>query len=525
MSRTQTQTQSRTHAHTTPDESRERRKFEIWHVDQAAREQASKQEAEGQWMRGGRMTTLKDWPPSISREADHDTTRASGPYYKQAPETRAPLQEPEKVRRGGTDRYRTVSSSSRPFNTSNGHTTMGGHARRASMDSNYAQDRDAPLPYDSRHMYHDPTPPPAERRIRSEAERKLAECMKEKKSIAAVLGQTVEKLEASERRNEELGAEVERLAGALEALKGQFHDAEGRRRRTARTLQETAEELHATNLFLTKMDKVSDADVVDVVDNLNAEIMQTSALMADALGGLNTGREKEPEDASSNNERLFNRRALGGAMIEYLEQEGQIIDLMAVQLALQFCIAEACYVVVESWRPGDWRADGILYDIYTSLKRTVHQSVFGRWRAMTRSQTNYAESQGSVYIYLHRRIRDVLSLAGWPSHIPSNQAFLERFKDRIEHIVRLSLKLHRVASEDMTSRELRTRMVYPEEKFDGSVMDEAFPDEMNRGERTGERVSGTTDLGLMRIVGSESRILRKPKVVVLSALHVLLEEP
>lgn len=68
------------------------------------------------------------------------------------------------------------------------------------------------------------------------------------------------------------------------------------------------------------------------------------------------------------------------------------------------------------------------------------------------------------------------------------------------------------------------KMVYPEERFDHESIDQAFPNEMaSLNDVQLERASGTTDLGLVRTVGSESRTLRKPRIVLVSALHALLD--
>ncbi|KAG6888216.1 hypothetical protein C0995_009751 [Termitomyces sp. Mi166 len=525
MSRTQTQS-TRTQTQS-DDRSRGRRKFEVWLINELKRQQPDKEGDRDRIASTGqgkhpKVTTLSDLPPS--RAADNGRDYGT---YSQHHET--PVRESEKSWRNGAERRRTPSTNSRPLgnNLSAGISSAASswsRPRRSSMDNtdNRYATQDSTPPYDSRHTFHAHTFP--DRHICSDVERRLSDCMKEKSSIADLLGQTVEKLEAANTRNEELEAQVRSLTEKLEAAREQLEETESRRRKTARLLQETVSELHGANYYLTKVDAMSETDVVDMVDTLNAEIMQTSALIADALGESRLSRGKEPESVVDVDERNFNRRALGSALIQYLECEGQSIDPMAVQLALQFCLVETCYVVVESWRPGKWGGEEMLFEIYASMKRTEIQPVFGRWRALTRAQINYQENQTKVNSYLYRRVQDVLSLAGWPSHIPEHREFLGRFKERIELLATLSLRLHRAVSEDMTSGELRMKMVYPEEKFNHESIDQAFPDEtLNPNDTRLEGASGTTDLGLVRTVGAELRTLRKAKVVLLSALHALLD--
>ncbi|KAH0588434.1 hypothetical protein H2248_004282 [Termitomyces sp. 'cryptogamus'] len=536
MSKTQTQSRTQTHA---DDRSRGPRKFEVWLINESTTQQPDREGGVGRFASAGegarylKVTTLSDLPQSRATHSGRDH-ESHAQYYE------APARESERSRKDGTGRHRTPSTNARPLDNGYPSTVPApswSRPRRSSTDNTergYATE--GPGPDDSRYMFHTQNLP--DRTTRSDLEKKLSNCMKEKRDIADFLSQTVAKLQIASRRNEELEAQVQSLAEELETMKGQLQEAESRRRKIARLLHETAAELHGANHFLTKVDAMSEADVVNMVDILNAEIMQTSALIADELGELTRG--KEPESIADAEKRDFNRRALGNALIQYLEREGQSIDPMSVQLALQFCLAETCYVVVESWRPGKWKGEEMLFEIYASMKRTgqfsavqisnhtepwiiVIQPVLGRWRALTRAQTNYQDNQVKVNAYFYRRVQDVLSLAGWPSHIPEHRNFLDRFKERIELLATLSLRLHEAISKDMTSGELRVKMVYPGERFKDESIDQAFPNETsNPNDTQSKSASGTTDLGLVRTVGAESRTLKKPKIVLESALHALL---
>lgn len=233
-----------------------------------------------------------------------------------------------------------------------------------------------PIPlHDSRYTFHAHILP--DRYILYDVEHRLSDCMREKMSIADLLRRTIEKLEVADTRNEELKTQVSSLTKELEAMKDQLRESERRRRKTTRLLNETVSELHGANKFLTKTEALSETDVISKVDILNAEVMQTSATIADALGELD--REKELEIINVD-ERSFNRRALGNVLIQYLEREGTSINPMSVQLALQFCLAEACYVVVESWRPGKWRGEDLLFEVYASMKR-IGQPSLTHWQS------------------------------------------------------------------------------------------------------------------------------------------------
>ncbi|GLB37871.1 hypothetical protein LshimejAT787_0409220 [Lyophyllum shimeji] len=370
------------------------------------------------------------------------------------------------------------------------------------------------------------------------AERLLAQCERDKESISETLKGTIAKLMASESRGRELEEEVRRLHDELKSTKKDLRQAEERRRdaerrqceaeahyeQTARLLEETTAELKGATLFLTKTDALSSADVAAMIDGLNAEIKQLAAFMADTLDERGTGREMHTPVNS--NERVSNIRNVGEPLVQFLrDNRTQRLDPMAVQISLQLCLADACFMVVESWQPGNWRADDALWDVYSSIKTNSIQSVSGRWRAITRSQTQYHECQHSVFRYFRRRVREILSLAGWPSDQPENREFLGRFEERLKQIVTLALRLHKAIG-DVTSGDLRAVMLPPNALFNPEVMDDAFPDDEKavgvESSNADTIASGTTDLGLWRIEGGESIILRKPKVVRLSALEVML---
>ncbi|KAF8058646.1 hypothetical protein FPV67DRAFT_1455180 [Lyophyllum atratum] len=356
-------------------------------------------------------------------------------------------------------------------------------------------------------------------------ERKLALCQKEKQNISQDLQRMIERLEASERRNQDLEAQLARVAEELKVTKSQLDHSEVRQLQTARLLDEKAAELKGANIFLTKADAMSSADVIAMVDGLNAEIMQLAAVMADALHDM--GRSKESEVQAETKERRSNLRVVGKPLVQFLlDSRTPHLDPVAVQISLQLCLADTCVVILDSWRPGDWRGEDILWELYSSIKTSVVQSVVGRWRAIARSQTRYGECRKAVTKYFAGRVMDILSLAGWPNHLQENREILARFEARLEQIVVLTLRLHKAIGEDFTSGELRTGVLFPNVEFNPEAMEEAFPDDekmIDSGmDKERRKVVGTTDLGLWRTLDGKVTILRKPKVILLSALQVML---
>ncbi|KAG5644290.1 hypothetical protein DXG03_008708 [Asterophora parasitica] len=335
---------------------------------------------------------------------------------------------------------------------------------------------------------------------------KLAVCEKEKREIFDQLRRTITKLELSEQRTRDLEAQVGRLSEELKVKDTKLRQTEGQYQTTIRILEETALELKGANLFLTKEDTISSADVISMVDDVNAEIMHIAAFMAEMLDDRGRGQERERQGKTA--ERKFNLQAMGEPLVQLLRQSTtQSLDPMTIQIALQLSLAETCAIIVGSWFPGVWKGEDVLWKVYSSLKKSAAQAVIGRWRAITRSQTKYEDCHSPVLLYMIRRVEDVLSLAGWPKHRPENSRLLEQFEEKLDGLVTMALRLHRALGEDIVSGELKAQFIYPNTRFDEMAMDEAF-----QGEQ------GIID----GMSGNQVDVLRKPKVVLATVLEDML---
>lgn len=128
-----------------------------------------------------------------------------------------------------------------------------------------------------------------------------------------------------------------------------------------------------------------------------------------------------------------------------------------------------------------------------------------------------------VLTLLSDELMDVLVLAGWSRRRLKEQEFLEKFKESLTIIANTVLRLQTAVGEDVTSGDLTPYIVLSNAEFDPHTMEDGFPqDREGHGPATGrlgERVAGTTDIGLRRSVkGSAFFDLSKPKVVLCSAL-------
>jgi hypothetical protein len=119
-------------------------------------------------------------------------------------------------------------------------------------------------------------------------------------------------------------------------------------------LNERTTELNAAQVFLTKVDAVSEAEVVGMVDNINTLICSASGALSD------TWDQQDPiPGALVEESHLEQIRSEFGTLI--VEQIGAR-DSVAVNLAIQIYLSRFIERITSSWGSGEAAAN--LADIY-----------------------------------------------------------------------------------------------------------------------------------------------------------------
>lgn len=192
---------------------------------------------------------------------------------------------------------------------------------------------------------------------------------KERRDIMKRMGDAEAGLKEAQRRNRDLEERNKHLTNQVTALSTQLQGAEAQHQQTLQLLEAQRSELKGARAFLTKEDTLSGADVIAMVDVLNAEILQTAAFMADSLNG--TGRDVNAlaEEAKWAHDRAI--RIVGDHMVHILKsrlfQPKSDDDSMELQIALQVCLVYSCISIVESWWPGYWREGDMLSALYSQI--------------------------------------------------------------------------------------------------------------------------------------------------------------
>jgi hypothetical protein len=182
------------------------------------------------------------------------------------------------------------------------------------------------------------------------------------------MDQTAIELKDAQRRNLDLEERNRHLTNQLAALSTQLRGVENEHQHTLQLLEAKMSELKGAEAFLAKEDSLSGADVITMVDSLNAEILQVAAFMADRLGDARRNENTVKEEAGTAHENAV--RSVGELVVRNLEsrlvQPMSDDDYMGLQIALQICLAYSCSWIIDSWIPG-WKGGGFLAAIYSQI--------------------------------------------------------------------------------------------------------------------------------------------------------------
>ncbi|PIL34613.1 hypothetical protein GSI_03392 [Ganoderma sinense ZZ0214-1] len=339
--------------------------------------------------------------------------------------------------------------------------------------------------------------------------------------------------------------------------------SESERQKTATLLHTRSAELRDAQAYLSKLDDVADAEVLQLVDGINSRIFQTAANIANAF----QLRYAEQKDAQVSEEAVTRLRAFLGdsyllVALRFIHHAG---DPLIVQTALQACMVSWSRWLCVTWDFHMGNPPCLLQHVYQSIRRTgtylqvldiapigrssyidenqERQSVAGRWRALSRMyvktlRADDAERQRIASNMLVDHITDVLIASGIGMPRQDLREKVENsYADALREVVHQSLEFQWIAGERIVSRDLFVFTALPGEPFNPSHMvDEwANPKRARHGVDT-HPVLCTTQLGLVReekkapTEGADGEegitkvVLLKPKVVLTSLLEELSNE-
>ncbi|KZT00545.1 uncharacterized protein LAESUDRAFT_665895 [Laetiporus sulphureus 93-53] len=236
-------------------------------------------------------------------------------------------------------------------------------------------------------------------------------------------------------------------------------------------------ELHAAQTFLSKTDTVSDSEIRQAIERLNAEIHQIAAAVSDSI----PYSSDKGQNVSLSQRTLDNLAAiLGKPLFERLKAVAAD-DEAIVQIALQARISRFASNYLQSFGNFD-ENNKALRSVWQSIRGAETQSVSGRWRALARQHAKKVPefnnpSPVKLRKALAARIIEVVKSTGIQEDLNGlSWQLQERFGSKLDAIVQLILSIQKTILEDVIAYDFHPIIAYPGHPFDGTLMEDEFED-------------------------------------------------
>ncbi|KAK0212131.1 hypothetical protein DFS33DRAFT_1249158 [Desarmillaria ectypa] len=344
------------------------------------------------------------------------------------------------------------------------------------------------------------------------------------------LTDTEHELQQARNQNHILDQQLKAQTAAAKLARDEVGKVSLAHEQTRLLLRTRTEELRAAQVYLDRADQSSGADVISMIDALNAEIFQTAATVAEAF---KFGEKKVEESSEAVVAYDHVIEILGPRMTELLKSTLHHDDQILIQAAFQAAMCAYVDWIVTSWYFEGREEEQMLSSLYAIIQESEDQAIAGRWRALTRRYALQAfreapDSQRQLLSVVMETLVNILIIAGLESATSEvSETMATQFAEHASAVVEHAMQLNRVIGQGITSCEMMPLYLVPETPFDANVMEDTFG---SASKDSTENVLCTTDLGLMRMEKKgekwEKRVLVKPKIILRSGLAdtILAEE-
>ncbi|KAF9030864.1 hypothetical protein BDZ89DRAFT_1064427 [Hymenopellis radicata] len=300
----------------------------------------------------------------------------------------------------------------------------------------------------------------------------------------------------------------------------------------------------SSEVFMTKTDSWSGAQVLQAVQDLNSEILQFAAA-ATELSSFDKKSHSSSSSKATHQAVQETASRLGPNLARILSSRDHSQDPMLVQLALQGCISTCVARALTPFCMGfPSKPDGILSQIYAHMYMAESQPTSSRWRALTHRHihtmypylNDYSINELSETMY--RWSSDILFIAGCPTSdryaLSTRDGMRAKFGDQIKRISRTVSHLAQVTREEIMSTRFEIVAIENDGGFDSRRMMDAFGEYgSSRGAilittEVGLRCSTRKDIpenagesGSAPVPEVEQRLLLQPKVVLDSVVDLI----
>jgi hypothetical protein len=194
---------------------------------------------------------------------------------------------------------------------------------------------------------------------------RMEELRKKSTILAEEIGALNGKLEQAHGQSDSLKQQLGRRETEMQIVANELFQIKTKHGQTVALLDARTAELKGAQAFLTKADSMSGADVVRMVEGLDAEILQTAAFVADHF--VVEKRQGMTEEVQAAIDRLVD--LLGPKIVDLLGRAEHANDPTLIQLACQAATTTYARWIIVSWDFDDPNYDNFLKHIYITVQQ------------------------------------------------------------------------------------------------------------------------------------------------------------
>ncbi|KAF8959253.1 hypothetical protein BDZ97DRAFT_1667426 [Flammula alnicola] len=366
---------------------------------------------------------------------------------------------------------------------------------------------------------------------------KVNDLLEEKGNIITQLDSiktdALEKQRMATKRIEDLEARYRKREEELRTTQTRLRAAEEKNLQMAKLLEVKTADLNGVQTFLTTADVYSGAEIIAMVESLNAEIFQASAFMAELIE--DETMVASALERSKNLERCKQvlegqvRRQIGNDLFAHFEHKYADVraEPLPLQLALQCLLSAWCTHKTRSFALSHFGDN--LEKLYRQIRESEAQAIAGRWRAITSAQMSSFDTQAPASFAVDMLL-SLLCLCGWSMTSQQSKKAVLSVQQMVFTIEKMWVQLKKATKEGITTADMEV-FVIPTGSLFGEGMEDTYADNssgvvVDSGGQ-GKRILCTVGMGLRRttikrVEGGPSankyEVLLKPKVALGSVL-------
>jgi len=270
-----------------------------------------------------------------------------------------------------------------------------------------------------------------------------------------------------------------------------------------------SKEFSGMQSFFSTTDRLSEAEVLGIVRDLNENIFQVAAKLTEEWGEYRRSPSSDRKRVPNDNIEPFSQ-TYGPTLVHRVRDR----EPAAVTFLIQSFLCDVVVQLASSWQHN--KELSVLGTIYQRLYATEGQAISARWRSLTHAHLAEPPSHADP---ISQHISGILWITGL---FTTKEASLDFVKARvysdIETIDRLAVRLESAFMGEITSCDMCLVYEAPCATFDAARMTREFKSHGSSTPRGQDKVAGTTEVGVEKRVGSRgeahrTQVLLKTKVV------------